>query len=109
MKPLNPILARILPYLMIAFMIVIFVIGLFIFSYVFIFMIFVGFILFIVGYIRAKFFNKGKNNTFEEQILIIQRQMQGANDSKLKEMNKPVHPNEGSTGRIIEHDEDEKK
>src|SRR3990167_6264264 len=104
MKPLRPILAHILPYLMIAFITVIFM-----FSYLFMIMVLIGFILFITGYIRAKFFNKGKKNSFEEQLLIIQRQMQGTNNPSQKESSKTVHPpHEKSTGRIIEH-EDEKK
>ncbi|OGT43305.1 MAG: hypothetical protein A3F13_07600 [Gammaproteobacteria bacterium RIFCSPHIGHO2_12_FULL_40_19] len=109
MKPLRPILAHILPYLMIAFITVIFMVSIFIFSYLFMIMVLIGFILFITGYIRAKFFNKGKKNSFEEQLLIIQRQMQGTNNPSQKESSKPVHPpHEKSTGRIIEH-EDEKK
>lgn len=106
MKPLHPILARIVPYFMIAFMILLFVVSIFIFSYILIITVFIGLILFVIGYIRAKFFSHGKQPAFHEEILIIQQQIQ--DDIKLEEneTNKPAHPSrKKSTGRIIEHDD----
>lgn len=108
MKPLHPILARIVPYLMIAFMILLFVISIFIFSYILIFMVFIGLVLFVIGYIRAKFFSHGKH-AFHEEILIIQRQIQDGTKPEQNETDKPAHPShEKSTGRIIEHDDTDK-
>lgn len=114
MMPLNPFFARMFPYFMIAFMIVLFVISFFIFSYLLIITIFIGFVLFVIGFIRVKFFNRGKNKTFYEEIFIIQRHAQNAHDSDQKETDQPVQSGyRESTGRIIEHDgrhgENEKK
>ncbi len=103
---MNPLLARVLPYLMIAFMIVLFILGIFIFSYVLIFAIIVGLVLFAIGFIRLKIFSKGQNASFHEQILIIQRQMQGEHHAKQNE--NPAQSDNKQAGRIIEHNEDEK-
>lgn len=106
-KPLHPALARILPYLMIAFMIVLFVFSLFIFSYILLIMLFIGFVLFIIGFIRVRFFNRGKKNTFHEEILIIQRQIQNAGNPEEKKTDEPAQSgHRKSAGRIIEHDDE---
>src|SRR3989338_6140256 len=102
MKPLNPFFARMFPYFMIAFMIVLFVISFFIFSYILIITIFIGFILFIIGFIRVKFFNRGKNKAFYEEIFIIQQRTRHPHDSNQKETNQSVQSGyRESTGRII--------
>lgn len=62
MKPTHPLLARILPFLMIAFMIAIFIFGFFIFFYLFIVILIVGLIAFAVQTLREKFFGHQKNN-----------------------------------------------
>lgn len=103
MKSLNPLFARILPYLMIVFIIALFILGIFIFSYVLIFAVIVGLVLFAIGYIRLRFFSKGQNTAFHEQILIIQRQMQGEHHAKQNE--NPAQSDNKHTGRIIEHDD----
>ncbi|MCX7125857.1 MAG: hypothetical protein NTU49_09010 [Gammaproteobacteria bacterium] len=84
MRPQNvhPLLARILPFLIMAVMLVVFVIGLFIFTYVFIFALVLGTILFIVGFIRTKFFKPKSPITATPEVKI---------------------------GRIIEHDEENKQ
>ncbi len=69
MKPEQniPLLARFIPFLMMGLMIVLFIIGLFIFSYILIFAAIVGFVLFVISAIRARFFNKGKTHTYQAQ------------------------------------------
>lgn len=52
------LLDYIMPYIILAFVIVLMVIGFFIFSYVLIIAIIVGFILFVLGRIHARFFIK---------------------------------------------------
>lgn len=93
MKPIHPLLARMMPFLMVAFILFILIIGIFLFSYILIFALIVGFVLFIIGYIRAKFFGHQSNTIHEEFIVDIRR-----------EKNKPEH-----IGRIIEHDDEENK
>jgi len=94
MKPTNPFLARIMPYFVIALMIVVFIISLFVFSYVLIFAVILGLILFVVGYIRTKFFTKKNNNASHESFFIIQTHTRDSSQNK---------------GRVIEHNEDEKR
>ena len=91
MKPTHPLLTRIMPFLMLAFILFILIIGIFLFSYILIFALIVGFILFIIGYVRAKFFGHQSNAIHEEFIMDIKR-----------EQNKPEH-----IGRIIEHENEE--
>ncbi|OGT48105.1 MAG: hypothetical protein A3E82_07065 [Gammaproteobacteria bacterium RIFCSPHIGHO2_12_FULL_38_11] len=79
---IHPILTRILPFIMTLVMLIVFILGLFIFTYVFIFALIVGTVLFIVGYIRMRFF-------------------------KPKQQTKATV--EVKTGRIIEHDDTNNK
>lgn len=81
-RNVHPILARILPFVMTLVMLIVFVLSLFIFTYVFIFALIVGTVLFIVGYIRLRFF-KPKPQT------------ETTADVKM--------------GRIIEHDDEAEK
>lgn len=81
-KP-NPIFARFVPFLMMGVMIVLFIIGLFVFSYILIVAAIIGFILFIISAVRARFFNKG-THVHQEQF-------------------------ETKTGRTIEYDDEEKR
>ena len=99
MKQINPILVRIMPYLMIAFAIIIFVLTLFVFSYVLIAAVVIGFIVFIVKWIRVKFFGYPKNTaspSAQESLVIIQTNITDPHSSE-------------KTGRIIEHDDNEKQ
>ena len=107
MKPSHPLLARLMPYLVIAFMIVIFVLTLFIFSYVFIFAIIVGLILFAIKFIRTKFFGH-KNGFPNEPFFVIKTHIHGVDISEPSTTKKPASSSENA-GRIIEHDEYEKK
>ena len=56
----NNFLAHLVPYLMLGVMITLFVIGLFIFSYILIISVIVGFVLFGIAYIKAHFFPQKK-------------------------------------------------
>ena len=60
MKTPNPLLAKLLPFLMLGLMIVLFVIGIIFFSYVLIIAVIVGAILYAIAYIRLKFFTRKK-------------------------------------------------
>jgi polyferredoxin len=94
MKSTHPLLARFLPYLIIAFMLMMFVAAIFIFSYIFIFALIIGFILFAIGFIRAKFFGHTKPHTVHEEFFIL--------DIKREQKNKSSE----NSGRIIEHNEE---
>jgi len=102
MKPNNPhpLLARLLPFFVMGVAIVLFVVSIFIFSYIFLFALIVGFVLFAIGYVRAKFF-KPKNGTFQEPLFVIKTTFTNTGKTEQK-TTKPVE----HTGRIIEHDED---
>ena len=103
MKQPNPILLRILPYLMIAFAVLIFVLALFVFSYVVIAAIVIGFIVFVVRWIRVKFFGyrkKTPNAAFRESFFVIQTNL--SDNTHSPETKKPAE----NTGRIIEHDKE---
>jgi len=63
----TPILMRFIPFLMIGLMIVLFIIGLFIFSYILIFAAIIGFVLFIISAIRARFSNKKQTHAYQKQ------------------------------------------
>ncbi|MCX7121498.1 MAG: hypothetical protein NTZ67_06985 [Gammaproteobacteria bacterium] len=65
MKPqkTHPIFARIAPYLMMLVMLIIFILSLFIFTYVLIFVLVVGGILFTIGFVRAKLFSHKRYDT----------------------------------------------
>ena len=92
---LNPLLARIMPFFVIALMVILFIVGIFIFSYVLIFAVIVGFILFVVGFIRTKFFNHRKTSSIHEEFIVdVRRENNKASNEK--------------SGRLIEHDENEK-
>lgn len=80
-----PFTAKLLPYIMIGLTIVLFVIGLVIFSYLLIIAAIVGFILFAINFIRTKFFKK------EDQIHTYHKDQ------------------EKQQGRIIEYEEEVKK
>ena len=60
MKPPNPLLAKFLPFLTLGVMIVVFIVGLIFFSYIFIFAVIVGAILYAMAYVRLKFFTRKK-------------------------------------------------
>lgn len=101
MKQPNPILTRIMPFLMIAFAIIIFVLALFVFSYVLIAAIVIGLIVFIVQWIRVKFFGyrkKTPRHAFHESFFIVQTNITDASDSETKK-------HADHSGRIIEHEE----
>jgi hypothetical protein len=88
MKPTHPLLERILPFLILLFGIVVFILCFFIFSYILLFALIVGLILFVVGYIRMKFFTTKNSETIHEAFII---------DIRREDITKP-------SGRIIEHD-----
>ena len=84
----NPFLARVLPYVMAGVMIILFIIGMVIFSYVMLFLFIIGIILFSIGAVRARFFKRKKTAVFTEEFIIdVQREQTK------------------KSGRLIEHDE----
>lgn len=60
------LLDYIMPFIMLAFVIVLMVLGFFIFSYVLIIAIIIGLVLFVVGAIRTRFFMKKENSPAEK-------------------------------------------
>jgi hypothetical protein len=93
----HPLLARLLPYCAIAFVLVLFVMGIFLFSTFFIISMVVGFILFAIGFIRAKFFNRhaASNAALHEQLLVV-----------MQTKKSPTRSGAKHSGRVIEHEED---
>lgn len=93
MKPSHPLLERILPFLILLFGVVVFILCFFIFSYILLFALIVGLILFVVGYIRMKFFTPKDSQTIHEEFII---------DIRREDIAKP-------SGRIIEYDANDEK
>lgn len=60
---LQLLLARVMPFLVLGLIIVLFIIGIFVFSYVLIFACLVGFILFVVAWVRDKVTGRRKMNS----------------------------------------------
>ncbi|HLB56568.1 MAG TPA: hypothetical protein VJK30_04490 [Coxiellaceae bacterium] len=85
-----------MPFIIIAFAIVIFVLALFVFSYVLIAALVIGLIIFIVGFIRTKFFGYKKNTTFNKSFFVIKTSFSNPTETK-----KPTE----KSGRVIEHDQ----
>lgn len=77
--------AKFLPFLTMGLSIVLFIIGIIVFSYILIIAAIIGVILFSIGYIRAKFFMKNK------------------------EVHRYNKTTEDASGRVIEHEEIEIK
>lgn len=96
MKTTNPILNKIMPYLVLAGMIILLILSFIVFWWIFLFALIVGLIAFAITYIRAKLFHHGKTSTIHEEFII-----------DIKRENNTTETHE-KIGRIIEHDENEK-
>lgn len=94
---MNPLIARLMPFIALVIFLIFVVIGIFVFSYVLIFALIVGFILFVVGFIRAKF-GGVTQKSHDQQVDIFITEIK-------KENAKNAMNNEKGPGRIIEHDE----
>lgn len=81
---IEALIVRLLPFFTMGLMVFLFIIGLFIFSYVLIFAAIIGFVLFIISAIRARFTVSKNTNAQTKQF-------------------------ENNKGRIIEHEEEVEK
>lgn len=90
-----------MPFIIIAFAIVILILALFVFSYVLIAALVIGLIVFIVGFIRTKFFGH-KKNAFDKTFFSFEASF----GNKPATTKKPTQLNE-KTGRVIEHNQDD--
>ena len=79
----HPLFTRIFPFLIMGVMLILFILGLFIFTYLFIFAMIIGSVLFIINYVRTKFFRPKTNPVGSAQNLQPKK-----------------------VGRIIEHEDD---
>lgn len=100
---MNPLIARLMPFVALVILLVFLVVSIFIFSYVFLFALIVGCILFVIGLIRAKFGSPAQKNQ-DEQIRLFIADIEKESGRNTKNTRNTLNSSKGS-GRIIEHDE----